>query len=530
MYPKTLTLALTLCIALFCSRGYGQTTPNLETPQAAVEHFITSANEEDFIAASAALNRRLLQDVAGSEAARMLSFVLSQELWINWDALPDRADGMIDEPTLNGNNPMVGKERTSIRLGDIRVNDRSVPIRVERVESASGEQIWQFSAQTVENIPQLYEAHGPGWIDRHTPDWANKRLVGGIAIWKLIIFIVALIVAPLAGYAAARLMRLLHHKFDDLDLKMLKEFDWPVGLLICTLILWLVVEFGLSLPGVIAAIADPIALVLFIGSVTFFLMRLLNVLVDNIAREAISKFHEEGSDSERRVLTQLTIARYAILLVTALVGVGVVLMQLDIARTLGVTLISSAGVAAVIFGIAGHAVLGNMIAGLQIALTQPIKLGDTVIVEDNWGTIEEIGYTFVVVNTWDHRRLVLPIKHFTEETFENWSLNNTYLVRPIYLKLDCLAPVEQIREKFIELAQAHESFDQDGDDPQVLVTDSEGDDIILRCTAGGSSTHDAWVLSCDLREQMIAYVRDLDEGKYLVRTRIELDREDGQHG
>lgn len=520
---------LLLLVASLGSVSHAQTEgrANLETPQSCVEHFIDSSRAENFESASQALDVRLLRDLAPAEAAEQLYFVMTQELWIDWSQLPDRADGMIDSSIITGSGNMVGKERTSISLGEISVDGRSIPIRVERVDDASGQKVWKFSAQSVENIPSLYKQHGPGWIDRNTPSWASQRVMGGIAIWKIIMIGLTLVVAPLAGYATARLMKWIAARSERLNLSLLDKFDWPASILMTVLILWIVVEFGLSLPGAIATIADPLALILLIGAVTFFMMRILNVVIDTFAREAIRRFHEEGSDSERRVLTQLTVARYTVLLVTAFVGVGIVLLQLNIARTLGITLMSSAGVAAVVFGIAGHAVLGNLIAGLQIALTQPFKLGDTVYIEDNWGTIEQVSYTYVVVNTWDHRRLVFPIKYFTENWFENWSLNKTYLVKPIYLYLDARAPVEKIRQKFLDLVRAHDRFDADGEDePQVLVTDTHQDDIVLRCTAGAANVHDAWVMSCDLREQIIEYVQELDDGAYLARTRVELERDD----
>ncbi|MFG0312871.1 MAG: mechanosensitive ion channel family protein [Phycisphaerales bacterium] len=522
-----LVVTLSVCPARAQADSRAGRSANLETPQACVEHFIEHARDEDFNRASQALNTRLLRDLSPSEAARQLYFVMTQELWIDWSRLPDRPDGMIDTPSLAGSNGMIGKERSSISLGEISIDGRAVPIRIERETGEEGSQSWLFSAQSVENIPALYAEHGPGWIDRHTPDWASERVMGGVAIWKIIVIALTLVIAPLTGYLTARVLRWISTKTEKIDLSMLKKFDWPISIVVAALILWLVVEFGLSLPGAIATIADPVVLVLFIAAITFLLMRVLNVVIDTLAREAIRRFHEEGSDSERRVLTQLTVARYTILLVTAFVGVGIVLLQLDMARTLGITLMSSAGVAAVIFGIAGHAVLGNLIAGLQIALTQPFKLGDTVYIEDNWGTIEQISYTFVVVNTWDHRRLVFPIKYFIDNWFENWSLNKTYLVKPIYVKLDYRAPVDTIREKFMELATNHERHDAEhGDDPEVLVTDTEGDDIILRMTAGGAEVHDAWQMSCDLREQMVAYIRELDDGAYLARTRVELERDE----
>jgi len=371
-----------MLIACVQQQAMAQSKANLETPQACVEHFIDYARAEDYGRAAQALNMRLLPNLSPTMAAEQLHFVLTQELWIDWSRLPDQAEGIGDTSPVVGANDSAGKERKSISLGEIDLNGRSVPIRVERVQSSTGEHIWQFAAQSVENIPMLYKEHGPGWIDDHTPDWASERVMGGVAIWKIVVICITLVVAPLAGYWVSRLLKWIVKRADAVTLKMLEKLDWPISVLVAAFVLWLVAEFGISLPGAIATIADPIVLVLLIAALTFLVMRVLNVVIDTFARDAIRKFHEEGSESERRVLTQLTVARYTILLVTAFVGVGVVLLQLDMARTLGITLMSSAGVAAVIFGIAGHAVLGNLIAGLQIALTQPFKLGDTVYIEE----------------------------------------------------------------------------------------------------------------------------------------------------
>ena len=130
--------ALTIMLHLLCAAiAVGQ--PNLETPQAAVEHFIEHARDEGFQQASLALDTRLLRDLSPSEAAEQLYFVMTQELWIDWSMLPDRADGMIDSPGIGGDNAMVGKERISIPLGDIKANGWSVPIRVDRIEDAKGD-------------------------------------------------------------------------------------------------------------------------------------------------------------------------------------------------------------------------------------------------------------------------------------------------------------------------------------------------------------------------------------------------------
>jgi len=181
-----------------------------------------------------------------------------------------------------------------------------------------------------------------------------------------------------------------------------------------------------------------------------------------------------------------------------------------------------AGAAEVLIGIAGHAVLGNLIAGLQIALSQPVKIGDTVIVEDNWGSVEDITYTYVVIRTWDERRLVVPVSHFVSETIENWSMTDPFLTKPIYLHLDYRADVDRVREKFLEVLEGDEDWDEERDEPKALVTDTSGDTITVRLTAAGATPSEAWSLSCRVRERMLAWLRDVENGRWLPVQRIHL--------
>jgi small-conductance mechanosensitive channel len=226
---------------------------------------------------------------------------------------------------------------------------------------------------------------------------------------------------------------------------------------------------------------------------------------------------------QRRALTQLTVARYAILLLVALVAVAVVLIQLDMFRAIGIALLTSAGAAAVILGIAGHAVLGNLIAGLQIALTRPFRIGDTVMIEGNWGVIEDISYTYVIERTWDDRRLIIPIKYFINEHFDNWSKTDEYLTKPIYLNVDYRADVQRIREKFFELLERDEEWDPDIDDPKVLVYECGDETMTVRLTCGAKDPSSAWWLHCRMREQILAWLQGVENGAWLPRQRVMLD-------
>lgn len=503
--------------------------PNLETPQACVENFVFACREEDYARAARSLNFRLLEPIDEARAARAaerLFFVLNQELWIDWESLPDRADGMDDRDLIASDDAFAGKARRSIRLGSIDADGRSIPIRIQRVKPEGQDPVWVFSAQTVDNIKSLYATHGPGWVDRNMPEWARERWLGRIAVWKWIILALSIFLAPLVGYWTVLGTKRIIVRTFHIERDPLKAFDWPIVVVVTSGLLLILIEWGLSLPSTLSNVLDPLFLIIFVGSLTWLAMRILTFIVNHFAKNAVRRIHDDDTKAERRLLTQLTVARHVLMLVVVLVAVGIIMMQLDIFRSVGIALISSAGAAAVLLGIAGHAVLGNLIAGLQIALTQPFALGDTVYVEDNWGHIEDITYTFVVVNTWDERRLVIPIKYFVNNWFENWSLMDTFLIKPIYLRVDYRTPVEKVREKFLSVLEGDEDWDKDNDEPEALVTEMNDDHLIVRLTCGGANSSEAWSLHCRIYEKMVAWLQEYEGGQYLPRERVHLTNDD----
>jgi small-conductance mechanosensitive channel len=174
-------------------------------------------------------------------------------------------------------------------------------------------------------------------------------------------------------------------------------------------------------------------------------------------------------------------------------------------RQYGVSIFASAGLAGIIAGLAARPVLSNLIAGLQIAITQPIRIGDQVVVEREWGWIEEITSTYVVVRIWDLRRLVVPLGYFIERPFENWTRETTTLLAPIILQLDYSTPIERLRAKVDEIVGNSKLWDRAV--KNVQVTDARENYMEVRVLLSARNASEQFALRCEVREKLITYLR-----------------------
>jgi small-conductance mechanosensitive channel len=187
------------------------------------------------------------------------------------------------------------------------------------------------------------------------------------------------------------------------------------------------------------------------------------------------------------------------------VTLSAVLMTFEPVRQYGVSLFASAGAAGLIAGLAARPVLSNLIAGIQIATTQPIRIDDQVVVENETGRIEEITSTYVVIRLWDMRRLIVPLGYFIEKPFQNWTRDSTNLVGTVVLYVDFTAPVDAIRAKFDEIVKASPLWD--GSLVKLQVTDAKEGSIELRALVSARSSADAFDLRCEIREKLIAFLQ-----------------------
>ena len=221
--------------------------------------------------------------------------------------------------------------------------------------------------------------------------------------------------------------------------------------------------------------------------------------------------------SERRILTQMGLIQRLLNVGIVVVAVGAVLLTFDPVRRVGTGLLASAGVAGVVLAFAAQRVLGNLMAGVQIAVTQPIRVDDVVVVEGEWARVEEITLTYVVVRIWDLRRLVLPISYFIETPFQNWTRSSARVIGTATLRTDYSVPVEAVRAEVGRIVEASAHYD--GGLWRLHVTELDDRGVEMRAMATATNADHAWELRCEIRERLLAWLRETHPGA-LPRTRV----------
>jgi small-conductance mechanosensitive channel len=220
----------------------------------------------------------------------------------------------------------------------------------------------------------------------------------------------------------------------------------------------------------------------------------------------------------RRAATQIRVLRHIASGLVVVVAVGLALMSFDSVRQYGISLFASAGVVGIIVGLAAQSTIGNLLAGVQLALTQPIRLDDVLVVEGEFGNVEEINSTFVVLRLWDWRRLVVPLKYFLEKPFQNWTRTSASVIGSVLLYADYRVPVEAMRGKLEEIARASPLWD--GKVLGLQVTNCRESCVELRALVSAADASRAWDLRCHVREQLVAYLQQ-HHSAGLPRWRVE---------
>jgi small-conductance mechanosensitive channel len=222
----------------------------------------------------------------------------------------------------------------------------------------------------------------------------------------------------------------------------------------------------------------------------------------------------------RAVYTQINVLVKIILVVIGIITVASMLMTFEKIRQVGVSILASAGIVGVIAGFAAQRSLATLFAGIQIAITQPIRLDDVVIVEGEWGRVEEITLTYVVVRIWDLRRLVVPITYFLEKPFQNWTRVSAELLGTVFPYTDYAVPVEAVRKELLRILQASEYWD--GTVWGVQMTNATERTVELRALMSAADASIAWNLRCEVREKLIDFIRTDYPGS-LPRLRAEVE-------
>jgi len=255
---------------------------------------------------------------------------------------------------------------------------------------------------------------------------------------------------------------------------------------------------------------------LLVISAAWFALHFLD-LASGVVESRVAKVHENVANA-RAVRTQLAVLRRVLVIVVWILAAAALLMQFAVVRTVGVSLLASAGVAGVVLGLAAQKSIGALLAGIQLSITQPIRIGDQVVIESENGTVEEISLTYVVVRTWDFRRLVVPVTQFLEKAFQNWSKGGVEMLGTVTLQVDWATDIEAIRKELARVLAAEAKDLWDGKTARVHVVDSTEQTMQLRILLGGF-VDSLFELRSLVRERLIAFVHRTPE--WLPRQRTE---------
>jgi small-conductance mechanosensitive channel len=261
---------------------------------------------------------------------------------------------------------------------------------------------------------------------------------------------------------------------------------------------------GLPVPPPLDHAAEHIAGLGLIACVGWLLIALVEVFDELVAiRHSIDV---RDNLAARRIRTQVQMLRRIVVTVIVIITIAVMLMTFPTIRNIGESLLASAGLAAVIAGFAARNTLTNFAAGIQVAFTQPIRLGDAVVIEGEWGWIEEINITYVVVRIWDLRRLVVPVSYFIEKPFQNWTRQTADLLGTVFLYTDYSVPVDAVRNELHRILESSNLWDKNVWGLQVTNTTDRTMELRALMSAPDSST--AWNLRCHVREKLILFLQE----------------------
>jgi len=342
---------------------------------------------------------------------------------------------------------------------------------------------------------------------RDVPSWlaALALLLGAVAA--------ALVVHAAVFQLADRVAR---RRRAGLNTPLVEHTRQPLQAIL-PLIAVLVVLPLAALPTSVVNALRHTASVALIAAAVWLIMGIVDTLVETLARRY--DISRRDNLAARKVQTQLYLLRRIVLVVLSVVAVSLMLMTFPGVQRLGTTLFASAGVAGLVVGIAARSTLANLIAGIQMALTEPIRIDDVVIVEGEWGWIEEIGTTYVVMRIWDLRRLVVPLTYFIEKPFQNWTRVTADLLGTVFVYTDYTVPVQAVRDELLRILEASGLWD--GKVWNLQVTNADAHSVELRALMSAPDSPQAWSLRCHVREKLIEFLQR-EYPASLPRTRAEI--------
>jgi small-conductance mechanosensitive channel len=472
-----------------------------QTPRRTIENFLNHAKAGDFRLAASYLDLRSIpveeRDQDGPALAQKLAYFLQRQPSFD----PSK---LLDDPEGNA------ADRTYV-AAKLYAGEELVPIVLKREHFPDGVDRWLISEVTVELIPKIGAVAGPGPIVSRIPWRLRHPTFLGNELWQWMGVTLGLLAAFVVGGFLARLLvrsvrlftkRMPSRVFDAL----VKASRRPLRLIITAIVYRLLID-PLALTAAVRNACEHVTYSVLVVGVAWLTLRALGVstivLEEREARGGVDAF------SDRRVRTRTVLLRRVAGLAVGFVAFAFLVIQFEFVRSVGISLLASAGVFSVVVGLAAQKSLSGIIGGIQFSISQPVRVTDQVVVEGEFGEIEDVHLTYVVVRLWDKRRLILPSAYFLEKPFQNWTRSAMDVVGSVTLKVDPVVPVDSVREELHRICEADPLWDKKT--CLVQVTDADmappTPSLTLRALVSAEDAARLWDLRCRVREFLAAFVQ-----------------------
>jgi small-conductance mechanosensitive channel len=478
-----------------------------QTPRQTMGGFLKAAKEGSFRLAAAFLDLQAIpagqRDEEGPELAQKLAYVLERDSTLVLGNIPDDPEGQVGLPD---GGPSAKTTTPDTFVADtLYAGEETVPIALQRRNYAGGVERWLIAERTVALIPVLDAAYGPRPIGVRIPRPLMKPTFLGNQLWQwigvvlgvFVAYLIARVTAATIVWLASYFTRRTATKVDD---ALLQSARRPLRTVLGALV-YRALLGPLQLTTFVLQICEQLVYTAFVLGVAWLLFSALRVWVflldERAAREGYDAFRS------RRERTQAALLHRIASIAIGFIAATVILLQFDVVRNIGVSLLASAGVLSVVIGFAAQKSLGTLVSGIQFSVAQPVRVGDQVVVEGEFGEIEEINLTYVVIRIWDKRQLIAPITYFLEKPFQNWTRSRTDLVGTVTIQLAHATPVGVLREELERICKADPLWDKGTCSLQVTGADLTS--ITVRATVSARDAHRLWDLRCNVRERLVAF-------------------------
>ncbi|WP_419271248.1 mechanosensitive ion channel family protein [Paracoccus sp. T5] len=494
----------------------------LNTPRAALEAFLDAVEAGDGPRAAQALNLSSIpeeeRESRAPTLALMLAFLLLNHQLIDWAQIPDQPDARVVPETDAAETPY---RRRSIELGQLELDGRPVPISIQRFRAEDTEPVWLFSPFTVERTSRLYAASRPGMLSGWVPLEERLATLGRPSLREWLIVGGLLTICGLLWLLVYRGVRLLSRQVALYWAGWLRRLAFPLATVLAALTYRLVIDRLITLTGPVASNLGLASEVVGLLAGAWLLVRMVSGATLVLSERYVVPLSSDDPDN-RRIKTNVYVVRRLTVVLIAVVSIGYVLLRLGLFETFGISVLASAGAIGVVVAIAAQPLLGNMVAGLQIALSDPVRIGDVVVFDGRWATVEDIAFAHTVLRTDTDTRLIVPHAEFLSRAVENWSKEGEAVRRIVKLPVDYRIDVDLVRQWVGEILDGDPRLTEA---PTVEMVEVDCEVAVLWVWIGATTPLTSWTLHNEVREKLVSFVSEHEGGKFLPRKRYVSQRE-----